>query len=181
MTPPLLLAVIVFVAAASASAEPVPRVGVVDVQAVLTKSAKGRSARQILEQEKNDYQVEMDLRRRELDILRDEIEQPELAPAVKRDKQEQLERSRREAARRAEHFQRALESHEQVLVRQLLEEMVKTIRELGLEQQYDSIVEHRTNKAIYERTGASLANATNTTDVTDDVMRRLDARQFVPQ
>ena len=175
------LAGVLLLAAASASADSVPRVGVVDVQAVLTKSAKGISARQVLDREKDSYQAEMDVRRQELEILRDEIEKSELAPGVKQGKQDQFERSRRDMARRVEHFQKALESHEQVLVRQLLEEVVKVIRELGVEQNYDSIVENRTNKAIYERAGARVADTTKATDVTDDVMRGLDARQFVPQ
>ena len=70
MTLRLGLAAILFFAAASAAADPVPRVGVVDVQAVLTKSTKGITAKQILDKEKDGYQAEMDLRRRELEILR---------------------------------------------------------------------------------------------------------------
>ena len=181
MTLRLWLAALLLFAAASASADSVLRVGAVDVQAVLTKSAKGITAQQILDQEKDGYQAEMDLRRQELEILRDEIEKSELSPGVKREKQDQLERNRRDATRRADNFTRALESHEQVLVRQLLEEMVKVVRELGTEQNYDAIVENRTNRAIYERAGAPLADITKPTDVTTDVMRRLDARQFVPQ
>ena len=175
------MAGVLVLAAASASADSVPRVGAVDVQAVLTKSAKGISAKQILDKEKDGFQAEMDLRRQELEILRDEIEKSELPPSVKREKQDQFERNRRDATRRADNVTKVLESHEQVLVRQLLEEVVKVIRELGAEQSYDTIVENRSKRAIYERAGASIADTTKATDVTEDVMRRLDARQFVPR
>jgi len=167
--------------AASASAEAVPRVGTVDVQAVLTRSAKGISAKQVLSKEKDGYQAEMDRRRQEIDILRDEIEKSELSPGAKDEKRDQLDRNRRDAVRRADHFTRALESHEQVLLRQLLEEAVKVIRELGVEQNYDAIVETRKNKAIYERPNVTIADTTQAVDVTDDVIRRLDSRQFVPR
>ena len=181
MTLRLWLVVGLVFAVASASADVVPRVGAVDVQAVLTKSAKGISAKQILDKEKDGYQTEMNVRRQELEILRDEIEKPELSPSVKREKQEQFERNQRDTARRADNFTRALESHEQVLVRQLLEEVVKVVRELAVEQSYDAIVENRKSQAIYARPNATIADTTQAVDVTDDVIRRLDSRQFVPQ
>ena len=175
------LAAVLVCAAASASADTPPRVGAVDVHAVVTTSAKGMTAKQILEKEKDAYEAEMGVRRQELDVLREEIEKPALSPSAKQEKQDRLERNTRDATRRAENFNRALESHEQVLLRQLLEEVVKVIRELGAEQNYDAIVEATASRAIYERPGRPPADTAKAVDVTGEVMRRLDAREFTPR
>jgi len=173
-------AVLVF-AAASASADTVSRVGTVDVQTVLTRSAKGMTAKQVLDKEKEAYEAEMGVRRQELEVLREEIEQSTLSLSAKQEKQGQLERNQRDATRRSANFNQALESHEQVLLRQLLEEVVKVVRELGAEQNYDAIVEARASRAIYERPGRPLADTSKAVDVTGEVMRRLDAREFTPR
>lgn len=161
-----LVAVIALLIAAPALADTLPRVGSVDVQAVLTKSATGVAARTMLEQEKNGYQAE-------LETLRRQIEKPETGDV--------FERKRRDMIRLADDRQKALARHEEAVIRQMLEELVKTIRQLGLEQNYDRIVENRTNKAIYERPGVTAADVTQAIDITDEVGRRLDARQFVPR
>ncbi len=181
MTSGLWLAAVLVFAAASTWADTVPRVGTVDVQAVVTRSAKGMTAKQILDKEKDVYEAELGVRRQELEVLREEIQKSALSPNAKQEKQDQLERNRRDATRRAENFTQALESHEQVLIRQLLEEVVKVVRELGAEQNYDAIVETRASRAIYERSGRTLADTTKAEDVTGEVMRRLDARPFIPQ
>src|SRR6185369_11509025 len=98
-----LIATLLF-GAAPASADALPRVGTVDVQAVLTRSAKGISAKQVLSAEKDGYQAEMDRRRQEIEVLRDEIEKSELSPGAKDEKRDQLDRHRRDAVRRADHF-----------------------------------------------------------------------------
>ena len=178
-----LTALLVFVAAA-VPAQTVPRMGTVDVQAVLTTSETGRAARQILEKEKNVYQAEVDASRREIEVLREELDTPgpPVAPDVIEAKRDLLDRKRRDAARLVDARFNALDSHEKVLVRQVLEEMVRAIRDLGREQSYDAIVENRSSKTIYE--GAQppiITETTPTSDLTADVIRRLDARQFVPR
>jgi outer membrane protein len=173
-------AALVFVAV-SASADTPPRVGTVDVQTVLTRSAKGMTAKKVLDKEKDTYEAEMGVRRQSLEVLREEIETSALSPTAKQEKQDQLERNKRDATRRSENFNQALESHEQVLLRLLLEEVVKVIRELGAEQNYDAIVEARASRAIYERPGRPPVDTSKAVDVTGEVMRRLDAREFTPR
>jgi Skp family chaperone for outer membrane proteins len=157
-------AALVFVAV-SASADTPPRVGTVDVQTVLTRSAKGMTAKKVLDKEKDTYEAEMGVRRQSLEVLREEIETSALSPTAKQEKQDQLERNKRDATRRSENFNQALESHEQVLLRQLLEEVVKV----------------RASRAIYERPGRPPVDTSKAVDVTGEVMRRLDAREFTPR
>src|SRR6266850_1913756 len=77
------------------------RISFIDVQRVLARSAAGVAAREQLEREKAAMQKEMDAKRIELDKLREEMEKKGalLTPDARREKQEQFERKRRDAAR----------------------------------------------------------------------------------
>src|SRR5581483_5684224 len=79
----------------------VTRIGFIDVSRVLARSAAGVAAREQLEREKASMQREMDGKRQELEKLRDELKKkgPLMTADARRDKEEQLERKRRDAAR----------------------------------------------------------------------------------
>ena len=99
-------------AQAPAPAAPgVSRIAYVDVQRVLARSAAGVAAREQLEREKATMQREMDTKRVELEKLREEIEKkgPLMTADARRDKQDQFERKRRDAARLVDDFQKELE------------------------------------------------------------------------
>src|SRR5215813_3707741 len=82
--------------AATSSAQGVngTRVGFVDIQRVLARSAAGMAAREQLEKEKAVMQKQVDSQRAELEQLRDEIEKKGqlLSAEARREKQEVLER-----------------------------------------------------------------------------------------
>src|SRR5439155_730143 len=94
------------------SQSPVARIAFIDVQRVLVRSAAGVAARDQLEREKAGMQQKMDAKRKELEILRDELEKkgPLMTAEARRDKQDAFERNRRDAARLADELQKELES-----------------------------------------------------------------------
>src|SRR5438477_12815885 len=70
------------------------KIGYIDVQRVLARSAAGVAAREQLEKERGTIQKDMDGRRQELEKLRDEIEKkgPLMSADARREKQEQFDR-----------------------------------------------------------------------------------------
>jgi outer membrane protein len=151
-------------AAAPASAT---RIGYIDVQRVLARSAAGVAAREQLEKERAGIQKEMDGRRQELEKLRDEIEKkgPLLTADARRDKQEQFERKRRDAARAADDYQKELEKKEAALLQKVLQEVGGVIERVGKERNYYLIIEKRNAGVLY---------AASEADLTDEVIRAYD-------
>ena len=155
--------------AQSAGTAPAPmgKIGYIDVQRVLARSATGVAAREQLEKERAGIQKEMDGRRQELEKLRDEIEKkgPLLTADARRDKQEQFERKRRDAARAADDFQKELEKKEAALLQKVLQEVGGVIERVGKEKNYYLIIEKRNAGVLY---------AAGEADLTDEVIRAYD-------
>ena len=154
-------------APAAAAPNGLQRVAFIDVQRVLARSAAGVAAREQLEREKAGMQKEMDAKRAELEKLRDEMEKKGalLTPDARKEKQEQFERKRRDAARLADDFQKELEKKESGLLQKVLQDVSGVIERVGKEKNYYLIVEKRGGGVLY---GSAEA------DLTEEVIRQYD-------
>jgi outer membrane protein len=143
------------------------RIAYVDVQRVLARSAAGVAAREQLEREKATMQKEMDGKRVELEKLREEIEKkgPLMAADARRDKQDQFDRKRRDAARLADDFQKELEKKEQGLLQKVLQDVQGVVDRVGKQRGFHMIVERQRAGVIY---------ASPEADLTDEVIRAYD-------
>ena len=143
------------------------RVAYVDVQRVLARSAAGVAAREQLEREKAQMQREMDNKRVELEKLREEIEKkgPLMTADARRDKQDQFDRKRRDAARLADDFQKELEKKEQGLLQKVLQDVSGVVERVGKQRGLQLIVERR---------GATVLYAAPEADLTDEIIRAYD-------
>jgi len=143
------------------------KIGYIDVQRVLARSAAGVAAREALEKERASIQKDMDGRRQELEKLRDEIEKKSalMTADARSDKQDQFERKRRDAARAADDYQKELEKKEGVLLQKVLQEVGGVIEKVGKEKNYYMIVEKRNAGVLYASTDA---------DLTDEIIRAYD-------
>jgi len=146
---------------------PVARIAFIDVQRVLVRSAAGVAARDQLEREKAGMQQKMDAKRKELEMLRDELEKkgPLMTAEARRDKQDAFERNRRDAARLADDLQKELEKKEQQLLQRVLQDLSGVIEKIGKERGLVLIVEKRGAAVLY---GAPEA------DLTDEIIRAYD-------
>jgi outer membrane protein len=144
-----------------------PRIAFIDVQRVLARSAAGVAAREQLEREKATMQKEMDVKRQELEKIRDELEKKGalMSADARRERQEQFDRKRRDAARAADDFQKELEKKEQMLLQKVLQEVSGIIERVGKERGYHLIVEKR---------GATVLYASAEADLTDEIIRAYD-------
>ena len=154
-------------AAPAAAGSAAGKVAFVDVQRVLARSAAGVAAREQLEREKATMQKEMDGKRGELEKLREEIEKKGalMTPETRRDKQDQFERKRRDAARLADDFQKELEKKEQGLLQKVLQDVSGVVERVGKQRGYYLVVERR---------GATVLYAAPDADLTDEIIRVYD-------
>ena len=154
-------------AAPAAPSTGVTRIAYVDVQRVLARSAAGVAAREQLEREKATMQREMDAKRVELEKLREEIEKkgPLMTADARRDKQDQFERKRRDAARLVDDFQKELEKKEQGLLQKVLQDVSGVVERVGKQRGLQLIVERR---------GATVLYGAPESDITDEVIRAYD-------
>jgi outer membrane protein len=152
---------------AAATTAALQRIAYIDVQRVLARSAAGVAAREALERDKATMQREMDGKRVELEKLREELEKKGalLTPEARREKQDQFERKRRDAARLADDFQKELERKEAQLLQKVLQDVSGIIERIGKEKGYYLVVEKR---------GAGVIYAAAEADITDEIIRAFD-------
>ena len=143
------------------------KIGVVDVQRILARSAAGVAAREQLEREKAAMQKEVDTKRQELEKLKEELDKkgPLMTADTRKEKQDVFDRKRRDATRLVDDFQKELEKKEQGLLQKVLQEISGVIEKIGKGRNYYMIVEKR---------GASVVYSTAEADITDEIIRAYD-------
>lgn len=143
------------------------RVAYIDLQRVLARSAAGVAAREQLERDKAGMQKDVEAKRKELEALREELEKkgPLMTADARRDKQDQFERKRRDAARLADDFQKELEKKEAVLLQKVLQEISGVIEKVGKERGYQLIVERQRAAVLYASPDA---------DLTEEIIKTYD-------
>ena len=143
------------------------RIGYIDLGRVLARSSAGVAAREQLEREKATMQKEMDVKRVELDKLRDELEKKGslMTADSRRDREEVMERKRRDATRLADDFQRELGRKEQVLAQKVLQDITSVIERVGKQKGYYLVLERR---------GAGVLYSAPEADLTDEIIKVYD-------
>jgi outer membrane protein len=152
---------------AGAQAPAGTRIAFIDIQRVLVRSAAGVAARDQLEREKAAMQKEMDARRVELDKLREELEKKGtlMSPDARREREEAIERKRRDGARLADDFQRELGRKEQQLIVRVRQELQGVIDKVGKQKGYYLILDGRNAGVVFWAPEA---------DLTDEIIRAYD-------
>lgn len=143
------------------------RIAFVDLQRVLVRSQAGVAAREQLEREKAQMEKEISNRQQEIDKLREDLEKKGslLTAEARREREEALERKRRDGARVTDDFRRDLARKEQQLLVRLQQDLVGVIEKLGKQKGYYMIVERR---------GAGVLYSAPEADLTDEIIRAYD-------
>lgn len=146
----------------------VMRIGVVDMQAVLTQSAKGQKARAQLQSETEAKQKDMNAREEEVRKLQADLERQRavLSPAALREKEEAIQRRIREIRRLAEDGNRDLQKREAELVGDLQREILQVVAEYGKEKGYSVVLER----------SAGVWYVGERADLTKDIIDRYNAK-----
>ncbi len=143
------------------------RVGFVDIQRVLARSAAGVAAREQLEKEKAAMQKQVDAHRVELEKLRDELEKKGqlLSTDARREKQDVLERKVRDARRLVDDLQSTLQKKEEAMLAKVLQDVSGLIQKVGKEKGYSIVLERQRSSVLY---------ATADVDLTDEIIHAYD-------
>jgi outer membrane protein len=143
------------------------KIGVVDVQRVLARSAAGVAAREQLERDKATMQKEVDGKRQELEKLKEELDKKGalMTADARKEKQDVFDRKRRDATRLVDDLQKELAKREEGLLQKVLQEISGVIERVGKQKNYFMIVEKR---------GGSVVFANAEADITEEIIRAYD-------
>lgn len=143
------------------------RIAVFDVARVVARSAAGVAAREHLEREKASMQREVDGKSQEIEQLREELEKKGalMTAEARREKEEALDRRRRDAVRLRDDLQREFVRRAQQMEQKLLVELRGVVENLGRQRGY---------YLILERQGAGVVFASAEADLTDEIIRVYD-------
>ena len=158
------------VLAAAGAAQPadVLRVGVVDMQAVISQSGKGQRARAQLEAERAAKQKQLDAMEEEVRKLQAELERQKsvLSPNALREREETIQRKIQEARRTADDWNRESQKREAELVGEIQREILQAITEFGKEKGYRIVLER----------AAGVWYVGERADLTKDIIDRFNAK-----
>ena len=150
------------------------RVGFVDIQRVLARSAAGVAAREQLEKEKATMQKQVDTQRLELEKLRDELEKKGqlLSTEARREKQDLLERKVRDARRLVDDLQGTLQKKEEAMLAKVLQDVSGLIQKVGKDRGFAIVLERQRSSVLYAAAEA---------DLTDEIIRAYDDEPKKPK
>jgi outer membrane protein len=143
------------------------RVGYIDTQRVMAKSAAGVTAREALERDKAAMQKQVDTLQSELAKLKDDLEKKGqlLSPDVRKEKQETMERKVRDLRRLADDFEKDLAKKDRELMVKFARDLQGVVQKVGKERGYTLIVDAR----------AGLIYGAPEADLTEEIIKEFDA------
>ncbi len=159
-------------AAAQSAAPTTTRVGWVDTNRVMARSAAGVSAREALERDKAAMQKQVDGLQAELAKLKDDLEKKGqlLSPEVRKEKQDTMERKVRDLRRLADDFEKDLAKKDRELMVKFARDLSGVVQKVGKERGYSLIVDAR----------AGVIYGSPENDLTEEVIKEFDAASKKP-
>jgi outer membrane protein len=148
------------------------RVGWIDTNRVMARSAAGVTAREALERDKAAMQKQVDGLQAELARLKDELEKKGqlLSPEVRKEKQDTMERKVRDLRRLADDFEKDLAKKDRELMVKFARDLSGVVQKVGKERGYSLIVDAR----------AGVIYGSPESDLTDEVIKEFDAASKKP-
>ncbi len=164
----LLAAVLVtLVAVPAALAADAMKVGYVDLQKALNLSSAGKAAKEKMKAKFKDYEADVQKKQEELKKLKEELEKQamllsaEARAAKERDYQQKV----KDYQRLTKDIQEELQQADADYTRKILEEIFKTVQQVGKQEGYTLIL---------EKTESSILYASDGIDMTDRVIQLFD-------
>jgi outer membrane protein len=150
-----------------ASAE--QKIGYVDLQRALNEVDEGKAAKAQLKKDFDAKQKTLDERQDELKKLKADFDKQSvvMADQAKRDKQGELDRKYMETQQLYMQMQKELAEREQEVTKGIFEKMSKVIGEIAEAEGFTM---------IFDRTGSGLIYAPVSLDVTNELIRKYNAR-----
>lgn len=146
------------------------KVGFVDVQRVLLQTKRGQEARvkmqtEVLQKQKEISAQEEEVRKMETDLRK---QATILSEAARREREETVQRRKRDLVRTVEDFNRDLAKREQELLSDFLKEISVIVQEFGAEKGFTLILERQQGGILYANEGI---------DITKEIIERFDKKK----
>jgi len=147
-----------------------PKFGVIDVQEIVTESQTGKKVFQELETFGKNKQTELDGKRKEVEDLRAKLDAGKntLAETKVKEMAEQIEQKGIALERALDDAKREFARRQQELLSQVEQKVLPIINQIGQEGAYTM---------IFRKFDSGLIYAESSTDITKQVIQKLDAAQ----
>jgi outer membrane protein len=168
MTPSLRIAALgLALAAAPAAAQ--TKIGYVDLQRALNEVDDGKAAKALLKKDFEEKQRQLDAKKAEFEKLRGDFEKQAvvMSDQAKRDKAAELDKRAMELQQVYQQLQQELMKREQEMTRGIFDKMSAIVREIAEADGF---------QMIFERSDAGLVYAPPSLDVTNELVRKYNAR-----
>ncbi len=164
------LALALFIYAVSPAFAAEAKIGYVDLQKALNTSEAGKAAKEKIAKTVKDYEGTVDARQKELRRLKEELEKQAmlLSEEARAAKEREYQQKLRDFQRFTKDIQDELQQKDADFTRQILEELLKVIREVGEKEGFTLIL---------EQTESSILFADPKVDLTDRIIKAYDARR----
>ena len=152
------------IAARAARAE---KIAYVDVQRVIQEVEEGKSAKSRLKVELDAKRADMDKRTKELEALQADYTRQAgvLTEEAKQGKQAELQKKYLETQQAGRQMQEELQGKEEEILRGISEKLMVVVTEVSQKEGFDYVVKKE-----------ALLNAPSSSDITNEVVRRYNAR-----
>jgi len=143
------------------------KIGFVDMQQVVAKSKPGQAALARLKAEASKKQEEVKAREQEIAKAEEELQKQHavLSDAARREKEDAIQRRKRDLRRIAEDYSRDLAARENELLLDLQRDILAAVRDYGKEKGYTLIIERNQGGVMY---------SADALDLTQDIIERMD-------
>lgn len=164
----VLLGILAMLMGASAYSAPV-KIGYVDIQRVLSESKRGQEAKARIEARGRQLDQQFQMLQQKVNALKEEIEKKGslMDEKVLKEKQREYEQKVRELNNFVNDSRQELQDMERQAVAEIVKDIEAIIKDIGKKQGYTMILEKQRSFILY---------ASEETDLTDEVIKALDAK-----
>ncbi|HCO11762.1 MAG TPA: molecular chaperone Skp [Desulfonauticus sp.] len=143
------------------------KIGVVDMQKVLSQSEPGQQALKQLKESTKGMQEDIEKQKKELQTLREELQKQSLvlSQEAKQDKELEFRKKVRDYQDTVQAYQRKLKLEEQKLSEPIIQVLAQVIKEYAQKNNYT---------AIWDMRASGLLFATEKVDITNEIMAELN-------
>jgi outer membrane protein len=146
------------------------KIGYVDLQKALNMSEAGKAAKEKIGKTVQDYQGTVEERQKELKKIKDDLDKQALvlSEEARAGKEREYQAKLKEYQRFTKDIQEELQQKDADYTRQILEDLLKVIKEIGQKEGYT---------VVLEQTESSILYADSKIDLTDKVINAFNSRK----
>lgn len=168
----IIIAIFIFTGSSVFSAEgPAAKVGIINIQRVLSESKAGKAAKSDFDKETLRKQMILQYKENDIRQLEDELKTKgqTFTPEARKDKEDSLAQEVKKFQRLKQDFEEELKKKDVELASKVFQEIIDLTKKVGEENHY----------AIIYQAGPQIVYNDKSADITDEVLKRYDSQYSV--